>query len=116
MGDDLVKGNTGCSSTTASRNDRLPLFHSSMIGKSNTHFYKNAEVDKILEDALTKTKFSELSALWKKAQKIVFEQRVGIPMYFEWSYTIASVKVNDLVPPWGGFNLVSIENNVWLSK
>lgn len=116
--DDLVQGKTGLffDYSFAGTTGFHSLFHSSMIGKSNTHYYKNAEVDKLLDEALTKTKFSELSALWKKAQKIVFEQRVGIPMYFEWSYTIASTKVNDLVPPWGGFNLVTIENNVWLSK
>ena len=116
--DDLVQGRTTVffDYSFAGTTGFHSLFHSSMIGKANTHYYKNAEVDKLLDEALTKTKFSELSALWKKAQKIVFEERAGIPMYFEWSYTIASTKVNELVPPWGGFNLVTQQNNVWLSK
>lgn len=116
--DDLVQGRTGLffDYSFAGTTGFHSLFHSSMIGKSNTHYYKNAEVDKILDEALTKTNFNDLAALWKKAQKIVFEQRVGIPMYFEWSYMIVSNKVNDIVPPWGGFNLVTVENNTWLSK
>lgn len=116
--DDLLKGNTTMffDYSYAGATGFHSLFHSSMITKANTHYYKNAEVDKLLEDALTKTNFAELSSLWKKAQKIVFTERAGIPMYFEWSYLIANKRVNDIVPPWGGFNLVTLENNVWLSK
>ncbi len=92
------------------------LFHGSMIGSANTHFYNNPAVNSLLDEALTKVNFDELSVLWKKAQRLVMQDVVGIPLYFEYSYAVVSTKVNDFVPPWGGLNLVSIENNVWLSK
>ncbi len=116
--DDLVKGNTGMffDYSFAGTTGFHSLFHGSMIGSANTHYYNNPEVNKILDEALTKVKFDELSALWKKAQRLVFQDTVGIPLYFEFSYSVASKKVVDFVPPWGGLNLVSTENNVWLNK
>jgi len=116
--DDLLKGNTGMffDYSFAGTTGFHSLFHSSMIGKSNTHFYKNAEVDATLDKALATTNFDELSALWKKAQKQVFQDVVGIPLYFEYAYSIVNKKVMDFVPPWGGLHLVSTENSVWIKK
>jgi peptide/nickel transport system substrate-binding protein len=116
--DDLVKGKTGMffDYSFAGTTGFHSLFHGKMIGSANTHYYNNPEVNAILDEALTKVSFDELSALWKKAQRIVMKDVVGIPLYFEFSYSVASKKVNDFVPPWGGLNLVSVENNVWLSK
>lgn len=116
--DDLVKGNTGMffDYSFAGTTGFHSLFHGSMIGAANTHFYNNPEVNKLLDDALTKIKYEELSALWKQAQKLVFQDYVGIPLYFEYSYAIANTRVIDFVPPWGGLKLVSTENNTWLSK
>lgn len=116
--DDLVKGNTTIffDYSFAGTTGFHSLFHGSMIGSANTHYYNNPEVNKLLDEALTKVKFEELSSLWKKAQRLVFQDTVGIPLYFEFSYAVASNKVVDFVPPWGGLKLVSSENNVWLNK
>ena len=116
--DDLLKGNTTVffDYSFAGTTGFHSLFHGSMIGAANTHFYNNPEVNKLLDEALTKVKFDELSSLWKKAQRLVFKDTVGIPLYFEYSYAVSSKKVVDFVPPWGGLTLVSTENNVWLNK
>jgi len=116
--DDLMKGRTTIffDYSFAGTTGFHSLFHGSMIGSANTHCYNNAEVNKLLDEALTKTKIEELSTLWKKAQRIVFKDTVGIPLYFEYSYSILNKKVHDFVPPWGGLELVSDENNVWLDK
>lgn len=116
--DDLVKGNTGMffDYSFAGTTGLHSLFHSSMVGKSNTHYYKNAAVDALLDKALATTNYSELSSLWKKAQKQIFEDVAGVPLYFEYAYAIVNKKVNDFIPPWGGLHLVSTENNVWMSK
>jgi len=116
--DDLVKGNTTVffDYSFAGTTGFHSLFHGNMIGAANTHFYNNPEVNRLLDEALTKIKFDELSTLWKKAQRLVFEDTVGIPLYFEYSYSVVSKKVVDFVPPWGGLTLVSSENNVWLNK
>ncbi len=116
--DDLVKGNTGMffDYSFAGTTGFHSLFHGSMIGSANTHFYNNPTVNALLDQALTKVNINELSVLWKKAQRLVMQDVVGIPLYFEYSYAAVNKKVNDFVPPWGGLNLVSIENDVWLSK
>ena len=116
--DDLVKGNTTVffDYSFAGTTGFHSLFHGSMIGSANTHYYNNPEVNKLLDDALTKVKFDDLSSLWKKAQRLVFQDTVGIPLYFEFSYSVTNKKVVDFIPPWGGLVLVSSENNVWLNK
>lgn len=116
--DDLIKGNTGVffDFSYAGTTGLHSLFHSSMIGKSNTHFYSNAQVDSLLDQALGTTNEKKLESLWKQAQRKIMEDRAAIPLYFEWGYSVCNKKVHDWVPPWGGLYLVSIENNVWLSK
>ncbi|GAB6277904.1 MAG: ABC transporter substrate-binding protein [Rectinema sp.] len=116
--DDLVKGNSGMffDYSFAGTTGLHSLFHSSMIGRSNTHYYKNSDVDAILDKALATTDFNELSALWKKAQKQIFQDVAGIPLYFEYAYSIVNKKIMDFVPPWGGLHLVSTENSVWINK
>lgn len=117
--DDLVKGNnTGLffDFSYAGTTGLHSLFHSSMIGKSNTHFYSNPQVDSLLDQALGTTDDKKLASLWKQAQRKIMEDRAAIPLYFEWGYSVCNKKVNDWVPPWGGLHLVSVENNVWLSR
>lgn len=55
-------------------------------------------------------------AIWKKAQRQIMEDVVVIPLYFEFGYTAADAKVNDFIPQEWNLNLVSEENNVWLSR
>jgi peptide/nickel transport system substrate-binding protein len=86
------------------------LFHGEMIGRANTHGYDNPEVNALLDEAVTKTDTDELSALWKQAQRIIFTDVVGIPLYFEYSYSVTRDNITGYVPPWGGLQLVSTEN------
>ena len=116
--DDLMKGNTGLffDYSFAGTTGLHSLFHGSMIGSANTHFYNNPAVNTLLDQALTKVNIDELSVLWKKAQRMIMQDVVVVPLYFEYSYAIVNKKVNEFVPPWGGLNLVTTENDVWLSK
>jgi len=92
------------------------LFHSEAIGKTNGHFYADSTVDSLLDQALRTTDMKKLSSLWKQAQRKIMEDRASIPLYFEWGYSVVNKKVNDYVSPWGGLHLVTLENNVWISK
>lgn len=92
------------------------LFQGDMVGRSNTHGYKNAEVDNLLTIANTKTDPEELSSYWKEAQRQIFSDYAGIPLYFESSYAAVRSDVEDFVPPWGGLRLVSTENNVRINR
>jgi peptide/nickel transport system substrate-binding protein len=116
--DDLVKGNSSVflDFSFAGTGGLHSLFNGSMIGSSNTHFYNNPTVNATLDEALTKSKIDELSSRWKKAQRIIFGDAVGIPLYFEYSYAVANKRVHNFIPPWGGFPLVSAQNTVWLGK
>ena len=92
------------------------LFHGDMIGMANTHGYNNPKVNALLDTALTKTDFDELSKYWKDAQRIIFSDVAGIPLYFEYSYAAVRKGVGDFVPPWGGLQLVSTENSITLER
>ena len=83
-----------------------------MIGRANTHGYNNPEVNALLDEAVTKTDYDELSELWKAAQRLIFTDVPGIPLYFEFSFAIVRNNVTGFVPPWGGLQLVSSENVV----
>lgn len=92
------------------------LFHGEMVGRANTHGYDNPEVNAVLDEALTKTDYDELSALWKEAQRLIFEDVVGIPLYFEYSYSVTRDHISGYVPPWGGLQLVSSENVISVER
>lgn len=115
--DDLLAGNTGMffDFSYAGTKGLYQLFGGDNIGLSNTHFYANAEVDALFQQAITTSDQDELSRLWKEAQRLIMEDRVGIPLYFEEGFAIVSDRVHDFVPPWGGLRLVSPENNVYIS-
>ncbi|MEA4884210.1 MAG: ABC transporter substrate-binding protein [Clostridia bacterium] len=115
---DIVDGNAGVffDFSFAGTTGLHSLFHSSSIGRTNGHFYSNATVDSLLDRALATTDINKITSLWKQAQRQIMMDRASIPLYFEWGYSIVNKKVNDFVPPWGGLHLVSMENNVWISK
>ncbi len=116
--DDIIAGNVGVffDFSFAGTTGFHSLFHSTSIGKTNGHMYADKTVDSLLDQALATTDPAKISSLWKQAQKKVMEDRAAIPLYFEWGYSVVNKKVNDYVPAWGGLHLVSLENNVWLSK
>ncbi len=116
--EDVMKGNSGMffDFSFAGTTGLHSLFHGSFIGNANGHNYNNPAVNATLDEALTKVKVSELSPLWKKAQRMIMKDVVVIPLYSEYAYAVINTKVNDFVPPWGGLNLVTTENDVWLGK
>ncbi len=116
--DDVINGNTGVffDLSFAGATGLHSLFHSSVIGMTNGHYYSNPEVDSLLDQALSTTDPEAIASNWKQAQRKIMEDRAALPLYFEWAYAIVSDKVHDFVPAWGGLHLVSLENNVWLSR
>lgn len=92
------------------------LFHGDNIGLTNTHFYSNPEVNRLLDEANRTIDFETRNALWLEAQRLIMKDRVAIPLYFENGYSVVRRHVRDFVPPWGGLNLVSLENSVYLSR
>lgn len=117
--DDLQTGNdTGLffDYSFAGTTGLYSLFHSSNNGRTNTHFYENPEVDALLDEASRTIDFETRNRLWLEAQQLIMRDRAAIPLYFESGYSVVNNRVQDFVPPWGGLNLVSLENNVSLNR
>lgn len=117
--DDLQTGNdTGLffDYSFAGTTGLYSLFHGSNIGRTNTHFYKNPEVDALLDEASRTIDFETRNRLWLEAQRLIMQDRAAIPLYFESGYSVVNNRVQDFVPPWGGLNLVSLENNVSINR
>ena len=118
-GDDLQQGNdTGMffDYSFSGITGLYSLFHSSNNGRSNTHFYTNAEVDRLLDEASRTLEFQGRNDLWLEAQRLIMQDRAGIPLYFENGYAIVSNRVQDFAPAVAGLHLVSTENNVSFSE
>jgi ABC-type transport system substrate-binding protein/Zn-dependent protease with chaperone function len=117
--DDLQTGNdTGLffDYSFAGTTGLYSLFHSSNNGRTNTHFYENPEVDALLDEASRTIEFETRNRLWLEAQRLIMQDRAAIPLYFESGYSVVNNRVQDFVPPWGGLNLVSLENNVSINR
>jgi len=117
--DDLLGGNTTAFFDFSYAGDTglYSMFHGTAIGNSNTHYYSNPEVDRLLDQALETIDFAERSALWKTAQQLIVEDRAIIPMYFEWTTTYVAPYVKNWITAWGGgLQLVSVENSVYLDE
>lgn len=117
--DDLQTGNdTGLffDYSFAGTTGLYSLFHSSNNGRTNTHFYENPEVDALLDEASRTIDFETRNRLWLEAQRLIMQDRAGIPLYFESGFSVVNNRVQDFVPPWGGLNLVSLENNVSINR
>ena len=114
--DDLLSGRAGIffDFSFAGTTGLHSLFHSNSIGRSNAHYYANPEVDALLDQASRTVDMDEVSRLWKAAQRLIVQDRVFIPLYFEQGFSAINRRVRDWVPPWGGLHLVSLENNVYL--
>lgn len=115
---DLQGGNTGLFMDFAYSGPTglQAMFHSSNTGISNVHFYKNSEVDALLDQGSVTIDPEARAVVWKKAQRLLMEDVVVIPLYFEFGYTASDSRLNDFVPQQWNLNLVSEENNVWLSR
>jgi ABC-type transport system substrate-binding protein len=116
--DDLLGGNTGMffDFSYAGTTGLYSMFHSALITQSNTHFYSNAAVDLLLDQANTTVDYNTRSTLWKAAQRIIVEDQAIIPLYFEITSTYVASYVKDFVSEWGTFELISSENNVSVEK
>ena len=112
--DDLLAGNTGMFFDFSYAGDTglFSMFHGSLIGQSNTHYYSNVAVDTLLDKAMTTVDFATRSTLWKAAQRIILEDQVIVPLYFEVITTYVAPYVTDFVAEWGTLEIVSLENNV----
>jgi peptide/nickel transport system substrate-binding protein len=116
---DLVKGNeTGLffDFSYAGQTGFNSLFATDNIGTSNTHQYSNPQVDTLLAQAMKTVDSAKRGQLWKQAQRLVFQDRAGIPLYFENGYSAVRKNVMDWVPESGPLRIVSPENNVYLAK
>jgi len=92
------------------------LFHTATIGASNTHFYSNPAVDYLLDRAARTIDFDKRSSLWKRAQRIIVEDRVIIPLFFEASPGAASPKVHEWDASLGFVRLVTPDHNAWIEQ
>jgi len=92
------------------------LFHSATIGASNTHFYSNPVVDYLLDRASRTLDFDKRSSFWKRAQRIIIEDRVIIPVYFEASPAAANPKVHDWDASGGFVRLVTPDYSAWIEQ
>ena len=112
--DDLLKGNTGMffDFSYAGTTGLYSLFGGENIGASNTHQYKNAAVDALFAQALTNPSGAQRGALWKRAQRQIFTDKAGIPLYFENGYSVVAAGVQNFVPAFGPLKLVSPTTNV----
>lgn len=115
---DLVTGNAGLFMDFAfSGSTGLDaMFHSRNIGASNAHFYGDPEVDRLLEEGSRIVDPEEREVVWKKAQRLVVEDGVIIPLYFEFGHSATDSRVQDFVPQQWTLNLVTEENNVWIKR
>lgn len=118
-GEDLQKGNdTGVffDYSFASLTGLYALFYGGNVGLTNTHFYENNEVDRLLDEASATLDFQTRNDLWLGAQRIIMTDRAAIPLYFENGYSVVNNYVKDLRPSAIGLQLVSLQNNVYLER
>jgi len=111
---DLQRGNTGLFMDFAysGATGLYALFHSKNIGTSNTHFYSNPEVDRLLDEGSRTIDPRRREPIWKRAQRQVMQDVVVIPLYFERSHSATKSTVKGYIPQRWNLNLVSVESNV----
>lgn len=115
---DLQRGNTGLFMDFAysGATGLVALFHSSNVGTSNTHFYANPEVDRLLNEGSRTIDARKREPIWKRAQRLVMQEVVVIPLYFERSHSASKRSVQGFIPQRWNLNLVSEESNVWILR
>jgi peptide/nickel transport system substrate-binding protein len=115
---DLNRGNTGLFMDFAfsGATGLFALFHSSNIGNSNTHFYSNPEVDKLLEEGSRTIDARRREPIWKRAQRMIMQDVIALPLYFERSHSASKRSLQGFVPQRWNLNLVSEESNVWILR
>jgi oligopeptide transport system substrate-binding protein len=75
-------------------NFMFPLFDSAGIGSDNLCRFGNAEVDKLIDQARRTPDTNARNALYQRAEQIIMEQAIAVPLYWnKWS-TIMSEKMN----------------------
>lgn len=74
------------------------LFHSSNAGSSNTTFYNNDEVDKLLDEAKIAIDQDERAELYKEAQKLIADDVPMIPLMHSRPVMATSSNVVNYIP------------------
>lgn len=67
-------------------------------GSSNRSFYKNDEVDKLLDEAKRAVDQEERADLYKKAQEIIYEESSNDPLVHSEPVLATSSDVKNYVP------------------
>jgi peptide/nickel transport system substrate-binding protein len=115
---DLNRGNTGLFMDYAysGATGLFALFHSSNIGTSNTHFYSGPETDRLLEEGSRTIDVRKREPIWKRAQRLIMQDVIVIPLYFERSHSASKRSLQGFIPQRWNLNLVSEESNVWILR
>ncbi len=92
------------------------LLHSDNWGSGgNNAFYKNVQVDELLDKGAAASTIAERQTYYKAAQVIVAEELPHIALYWKPTFLATTLRVHDLrVHFQGWFTLVSPEVNVWV--
>jgi peptide/nickel transport system substrate-binding protein len=116
--DNIRKGNTemfvmGGGSTV---DGLLYMFHSvNAAGQAHNTFYKNAALDKLLDQAKATTDEKKREALWTQAAEIVIKDRVHLGGYLEYVQIGLSKRVQEFDPPTPWTSLTNAKRNVGLA-
>ena len=73
-------------------------------------------LDYLLDRASRTLNFDKRSSFWKRAQRIIIEDRVIIPVYFEVSPAAANPKVHDWDASGGFVRLVTPDYSAWIEQ
>lgn len=85
------------------------VFHSKSA--SNWSDYKNAAVDKLLDDAVAQSSYDDAVKLWSQANKALIDDAAGAPVYWSAALYGATKKVHEFAQtPLGLFDL----GNTWI--
>jgi len=92
------------------------LLHSNNWGSGgNNAFYKNAQVDELLDNGAAASTLEARKSYYEAAQAIVAEELPHIPLYWKPEFLATTSRVHDLQAHFQGwFTLVSPEVNVWV--
>ncbi len=94
----------------------LYLFHSGLVSKDHNTGFRNAEVDQLLDKAKATTDAAARKKLWQEAQRLIVENRVHLPGYYEFVNAGVAKYVHDFKPANYTLLLVGPGRNVWVEK
>ncbi len=117
--DEIRKGNTemfimGGGSTP---DGLLYMFHSvNAAGQAHNTFYKNAELDALLDESKRTVNLEERVKLWTRAAEITIKDRVHLGGYLEYIQIGTKSSVEGFLPPTPWVSLTNTTRNVGFKK